>query len=278
MKKLVSVLTAGVLLSAGICGILPVQEYSMMQAYAVDFTELADQAVARVNVERQKEGLAPLQCSQALNGGAVIRCHELEIRNEHTRPDGTKYDTAIDEALNGAFYSYYAENIAVGMTTAQQAVDTWMGSEIHHGNIMNPNFEYIGIAVYESSDGTYYWTQLFIGGCGALSDAYLPELKDEPEVPAVILGDLDGDTVVNSGDAAAILSASALIGSGAESGLSADQEISADVNQDGSINAGDAALVLSYSAESGAGYTGTLEDYLAEHPADNPDAEQDTQT
>ncbi|MDE5885867.1 MAG: hypothetical protein K2H29_12435 [Oscillospiraceae bacterium] len=260
MKKIISILTAGILFSAGVCGTFPVNS---LQAYAVDFTELADQAAARVNVEREKQGLAPLKCSVALNNAAMIRCHELEIQNEHTRPDGTKYDTAIDEALNYAFYSSYAENIATGMTTAEQAVTTWMSSEIHSGNILNPDLEYLGIAVYEGEAG-YYWTQLFIGGSEPLSDSYLPELKEEE--PAVILGDLDGDQIVNSGDAAAILSAAAFIGSGAESELTTEQASAADVNADGNINAQDASLVLSYAAESGTGFTGTLEEYLAKNP------------
>ncbi len=260
MKKVISIITAMLMLPASAVGVIPMQDNSL-HAYAVDFAELADQAAARVNVEREKQGLAPLQCSVALNNAAMIRCHELEIQNEHTRPDGTKYDTAIDEALNGAFYSFYAENIATGMTTAQQAVDTWMSSEIHSGNILNPDLEYLGIAVYEG-EGVYYWTQLFVGGCDPLSDLYLPELKEEP---GYLLGDLNGDQIVNSGDAAAILSAAALIGSGAESGLTPEQESAADVNADGNINAGDASLVLSYAAESGTGYTGTLEEYLAEN-------------
>ncbi|MDE6087999.1 MAG: hypothetical protein K2G25_06395 [Oscillospiraceae bacterium] len=259
MKKIISILTAGILFSAGVCGTFPVNS---LQAYAVDFAELADQAVARVNVEREQQGIAPLKCSRALNDAAMIRCHELEIRNEHERPNGTMYTTAIDEALNGAFYGAYAENIATGMTTAQQAVDTWMSSEIHSENILNPNLEYIGIAVYEGEAG-YYWVQLFVGGCDPLSDVYLPEFKEEP---ANILGDLDGDTIVNSGDAAAILSAAALIGSGAESELTTEQASAADVNADGNINAQDASLVLSYAAESGTGFTGTLEEYLAENP------------
>ncbi|MDE6730344.1 MAG: hypothetical protein K2J71_06165 [Oscillospiraceae bacterium] len=136
-----------------------------------------------------------------------------------------------------------------------------MSSEIHSGNILNPDLEYLGIAVYEG-EGVYYWTQLFVGGCDPLSDLYLPELKEEP---GYLLGDLNGDQIVNSGDAAAILSAAALIGSGAESGLTPEQESAADVNADGNINAGDASLVLSYAAESGTGYTGTLEEYLAEN-------------
>lgn len=261
MKKVISIMTAMLMLTASAVGVIPAQD-SSLHAYAVDFAELADQTVARVNLEREKQGIAPLKCSRALNDAAMIRCHELEIRNEHYRPDGTKYDTAIDEALNGAFYAHFAENLANGMTTSEQAVAAWMSSEVHSGNILNPDLEYTGIAVYEGESG-YYWVQLFIGGSEPLSDAYLPELKEEP---AGMLGDLDGDQIVNSGDAAAILSAAAFIGSGAESGLTSEQESAADVNADGNINAGDASLVLSYAAESGAGYTGTLEEYLAEHP------------
>ncbi len=49
------------------------------------------------------------------------------------------------------------------MNTAQKAIDSWMNSPNHCRNIMNPQFEDVGLAVvYEpSSTYHYYWTQDF---------------------------------------------------------------------------------------------------------------------
>ena len=84
-------------------------------------------------------------------------------------------------------------------------------------------------------------------------------LEDVP-----LLGDVNSDKQINAADAALLLKAASLVGSGAASGLNADQEQSADVNGDGVYNASDAALILQYAAYAGSGGTLTLEAYLAE--------------
>ncbi len=81
---------------------------------------------------------------------------------------------------------------------------------------------------------------------------------------ASLLGDVDENGTVNAADAALLLKAASLVGSGGASGLNADQEKSADVNGDGVYNASDAALILQYAAYVGSGGTMTLEAYLAE--------------
>ncbi|MDE6706720.1 MAG: hypothetical protein K2K06_01610 [Oscillospiraceae bacterium] len=66
--------------------------------------------------------------------------------------------------------------------------------------------------------------------------------------------DLDGDGSVTATDATLILTASANIGSGLESGLTAEQALLADVDRDGKITARDAELVQTFSALCGAGF------------------------
>ena len=80
----------------------------------------------------------------------------------------------------------------------------------------------------------------------------------------ILYGDVDENGTVNAADAALLLKAASLAGSGAASGLNADQEQSADVDKDGVYNASDAALILQYAAYAGSGGTLTLEAYLAE--------------
>ena len=60
-------------------------------------------------------------------------------------------------------YSFAAENIAAGQSTAQSVVDSWMNSSGHCVNIMNANLKQIGIGYYKATGSTYthYWTQDF---------------------------------------------------------------------------------------------------------------------
>lgn len=77
-----------------------------------------------------------------------------------------------------------------------------------------------------------------------------------------LLGDINGNNIVDSSDASNVLAVYALVSTGKESGLTAEQAKAADVNGDGVIDAADASLILAYYAHISTGGTGTLEDYL----------------
>lgn len=78
------------------------------------------------------------------------------------------------------------------------------------------------------------------------------------------LGDLDGNQEIDSKDAADLLTAAALFGSGLDTGLTPTQLNAADVNSDGDFNAVDAALISEYSASIGAGsFSGTFTEYIS---------------
>ena len=63
-------------------------------------------------------------------------------------------------------------------------------------------------------------------------------------------------------DTAQNLVASAAVGAGGASGLTAEQERDIDVDRDGDFDAADAAIILTYAAYSGTGGTMTLREYL----------------
>ena len=90
----------------------------------------------------------------------------------------------------------------------------------------------------------------------------LEEQMEQPEQPAVVTGELNGDGTINASDAAVILIAAAAIGAGQDSGLTEAQKTAADVNCDGICNASDAAIVLIYAAAVGAGQDVKLSDFI----------------
>ncbi|MBD5159077.1 MAG: leucine-rich repeat protein [Ruminococcus sp.] len=116
-----------------------------------------------VNEERTKEGLTPMYFNPELNYVANIRAGEIINNSGHTRPDGTQWYTVFDE--NRISIGSGGENILF-MTNmfpvADVAMSAWMGSQIHHDNIMNSNFTNIGVGVAQEGD-TYYLVQMFTG-------------------------------------------------------------------------------------------------------------------
>lgn len=117
------------------------------------------EVVNLVNIERAKEGLAPLTIDTKVQAAAQVRAKECEQLFSHTRPNGTSFSTALKE--QNVSYRSAGENIAWGQKTPHEVVTAWMNSAGHRANIMNKNFTTIGVGYYENARGTDYWCQLF---------------------------------------------------------------------------------------------------------------------
>ena len=124
-------------------------------------SQFQQEVVNLVNEERAKAGLNALTVDMDVTAAAQARSKEQVTSFSHTRPDGTKCFTALAE--QGVTYRSAGENIAFGQRTPKEVMNAWMNSEGHRANILSKNFTSIGVGLYESSNGTLYWTQMFIG-------------------------------------------------------------------------------------------------------------------
>ena len=124
--------------------------------------ELMTQEVIRLtNIERAKEGEAPLQYHAGLQKAAMLRAQEISIKFAHVRPDGSDSSTAVFE--NGVGCSN-GENIARGYTSPEAVVQGWMNSVGHKAAILRESSTHIGVGFYQNSYGTYFWVQDFSYG------------------------------------------------------------------------------------------------------------------
>lgn len=118
------------------------------------------QVIDLVNEERAKAGLSPLQESVQASKAASVRAQEIMRSFSHTRPDGSNFSTVLQQ--NGISFQSCGENIAYGQRTPQEVMNSWMNSQGHRANILNPNFTSIGVGYVENNSKTGYWTQLFV--------------------------------------------------------------------------------------------------------------------
>lgn len=122
--------------------------------------EIAEEVIRLTNAEREKAGLNPLEMDDTLMKAADVRVRELGESFSHTRPDGRKFVTAVEEA--GYPNSYVGENIAFGVGNAKSALSLWMDSEGHKQNILNPDYEKMGAGyIYDLDSEHSYWVQIF---------------------------------------------------------------------------------------------------------------------
>ena len=127
------------------------------------FLSFQKEVTRLVNVERSKRGLSELSFNTQLSNVATIKSQDMINKNyfDHTSPTyGSPFDMMKQFNIS---YRTAGENIAMGQRTPAEVVNSWMNSSGHRANILNANFTDIGIGVAKSSNGTLYWTQMFIG-------------------------------------------------------------------------------------------------------------------
>ena len=128
-----------------------------------DFASYQQQVLELVNKERSKNGLSPLTLDYSLSNVATKKSQDMINKNyfDHTSPTyGSPFDMMKQFGIS---YRSAGENIAKGQRTPQEVMNAWMNSAGHRANILNSSFTKLGVGIAKDSNGTLYWTQMFIG-------------------------------------------------------------------------------------------------------------------
>jgi uncharacterized protein YkwD len=107
----------------------------------------ADSVVKLVNKARSSADVAQLKVNDLLQKAAEKKAQDM-IDNDyfaHVSPQGKTPWDFIDKA--GYNYLYAGENLAINYTDAEQQQQAWMDSPLHRKNILNPQYQEIGVAV-----------------------------------------------------------------------------------------------------------------------------------
>ncbi|WP_163538508.1 CAP domain-containing protein [Gracilibacillus sp. YIM 98692] len=111
------------------------------------------------NQRRSENGAGNVSLDQELAEVAQKKSQDMAENNyfSHTSPTYGSPFNMLDQF--GVDYTKASENIAAGQTSPEQVVESWMNSEGHRKNLLDPAVTHIGVGY--ASDGDY-WTQLFI--------------------------------------------------------------------------------------------------------------------
>lgn len=134
---------------------------------SADIQTFEREVVRLVNDERVAAGCVPLaqdaQLDQAAEGHSMSMA--LEDFYSHTGRDGS---TALDRIARAGYHpEAMGENIAAGQPSPATVVEAWMNSEGHRANILNCDFQEIGVGYFYLSPDpgeirqVHYWTQVF---------------------------------------------------------------------------------------------------------------------
>ena len=103
-----------------------------------------------LNAKRAELGLPPLTLNSTMNAAARVRAVEISQNYDHTRPNGQKGTKALVE--QGLSYSYAAECIGHGQSSASEIANDWLNSDGHYKKITDTRVNNAGIA----NCGTYW--------------------------------------------------------------------------------------------------------------------------
>jgi len=111
-------------------------------ATGVSLSSMESGAISRTNEARARRGLAPLAADASLMNGARRQAAWMARNRNLSHGQGV------------------TENIAMGQSSAAEAVSDWMRSDGHRANILGSHTR-IGVAMARAADGTVYWCQQF---------------------------------------------------------------------------------------------------------------------
>lgn len=217
---------------------------------------LYEEMLEQVNEYRTEAGLNKLELDYELCEAAEVRAKEITESFSHTRPDGRKSSTIFEDF--NVQKQYCGENIAYHYKKSTALVmDAWMNSEGHRANILNEDYTYLSVGLYEE-DGYYYWTQIFYSAPNTRSHT-IDNSEDNNDIFLLsndyVLGDVNNDGSIDASDASQALTIYSEMASGKTLDVDINTLLSADVNNDGIIDASDASSILQYYAMASSGIT-----------------------
>lgn len=110
-------------------------------------SEISPQTIFELtNDARASHGLTRLTYSQPLERAAMAKAQDM-VKNGYFDHFGPDYQTPwqfMEKA--GYHYELGGENLAVGFISHEEIVKAWLDSPSHRQNLLEPNFEDIGIA------------------------------------------------------------------------------------------------------------------------------------
>lgn len=126
------------------------------------YQSLERDAFNRINTYRSEKGLSALRWNEEI--ATIARQHSVEMANGRVAFGHGGFNDRAKLLQQKLTLHGVAENVAYNdyPDPALTAVTGWIASDGHRINIENTAYSLSGMGVARSSDGAYYFTQLFI--------------------------------------------------------------------------------------------------------------------
>ena len=124
-----------------------------------DYSKIEIQILDFINDYRETRNLQPLNRLNSISSVALFHTKYMIGKGmvSHDEFSARSYFLIANENAQSV-----GENVAYGHGTAKDVVNAWIKSDSHRAVIENENYTDFGISVEKSSQGTNFFTQIFI--------------------------------------------------------------------------------------------------------------------
>jgi len=119
--------------------------YFPKTVFFADITKAA--LIETANQERNSLGIDSLEENQKLNQAAFLKAKDILEKDyfSHWSPDGISPWYWFEKV--GYKYKSAGENLAIGFLDSEEVNQAWLNSPSHKENLLNPNYQEIGIGI-----------------------------------------------------------------------------------------------------------------------------------
>ncbi len=145
------------LLLAAVCTNVP---HAWAQGAGENYKDLKNGILVLVNKHRTAMGLGTLKMNDDISTAADKHSRNMATNKIPFGHNGFDNRMAgLRSKIKGT--NGWAENVAYGAATADEAVEMWLGSPGHKKNIEG-SYNLTGIGIAKGKDGQLYYTQIFV--------------------------------------------------------------------------------------------------------------------
>jgi len=109
--------------------------------------QASNQIIILTNKIRQNLNLSQLKTNYALNQSATDKARDMLAKQYFAHINSSKQGVWYWIAHRGYKFSMIGENLSMGYATPSSIVSAWQKSPTHYANLINKNFQDIGVAV-----------------------------------------------------------------------------------------------------------------------------------
>jgi uncharacterized protein YkwD len=134
--------------------------FALCFSIVLNAQSMRDDVLKYTNDLRKSQGLPALEMRDDLNELALKHSTNMAKGKTSFGHDGFE-QRRVAASKTLPKLSGFGENVAYGASTGKDVVNMWKKSPGHRKNMLG-NYRYIGIGIAADSDGTLYYTQVFV--------------------------------------------------------------------------------------------------------------------